>query len=65
MARGVEAGCWTLTTEDGKSYSFTATGVSEDQCVEVTGAPGMGFCMQGTQLDVQTLAPSDKDCCKH
>src|SRR5262249_261797 len=63
VAKGVEAGCWTLTAEDGKSYSFNGAGVRENQCVQVTGSEAAGFCMQGTQLDVRKIAPGDRECC--
>ncbi|HTO05925.1 MAG TPA: hypothetical protein VMR86_02625 [Myxococcota bacterium] len=64
VSKGTEVNCWVLTDERGISYSFTGTPAQANQCVEVTGTRAQGFCMQGTQLALKKLVPSDRDCCK-
>lgn len=63
VEKGVEAGCWVLTDENGKVYSFTNGSPALDRCYRVTASPAMGFCMQGTQLDVETIEATETDCC--
>ena len=63
VQKGIEAGCWVLTDEHGKNYSFTDGSPALDRCYVVTGSPTMGFCMQGTQIAVETIEPSETDCC--
>ena len=63
VTKGVEGGCSVLTDTQGKIYSFADGPAVSDKCYEITGTKAMGFCMQGTQLDVKKLEVSEIDCC--
>ena len=59
LAKGVEGTCRVLHGEDGKDYSFVSSAIDakfqDGERVCFTGAPAMGFCMQGTQVELQTM----------
>ena len=59
LASGVEGSCRVLHGDDGKDYSFGSSALDsrfkDGDHVCVTGSPAMGVCMQGTQLEVETM----------
>src|SRR5262245_44160457 len=61
LAKGVEGSCRVLHGEDGKDYSFVSSSVDakfqDGERVCISGSPAMGFCMQGTQVELQTMEP--------
>lgn len=63
VREGVESGCWVMSGDDGKTYSFISSNVTAGQCYKVTGKSVFGFCMQGTQLSLSAVAPSPNSCC--
>src|SRR5262245_30202354 len=64
LASGVEGSCRVLHGDDGKDYSFGSSSVDssfkDGDHVCVTGSPTMGTCMQGTQLQVETMQACKK-----
>jgi hypothetical protein len=59
LVKGAEGSCRVLHGDDGKDYSFVSSSIDarfkDGDHVCVTGSPTMGFCMQGTQLELQTM----------
>jgi hypothetical protein len=59
LAKGAEGSCRVLHGDDGKDYSFVSSSIDanfkDGDHVCVTGSPTMGFCMQGTQVELQTM----------
>lgn len=59
LAKGAEGTCRVLHGDDGRDYSFVSSSIDSNfrdgDHVCVTGTPAMGFCMQGTQLELLTM----------
>jgi hypothetical protein len=59
LAKGAEGSCRVLHGDDGKDYSFASSSIDarfkDGDHVCVTGSAAMGFCMQGTQVELQTM----------
>jgi hypothetical protein len=59
LAKGVTGTCRLLQGEDGKDYSFSSSSIdsnfSDGERVCITGSPTTGFCMQGTQIELQSI----------
>src|SRR5262245_11870569 len=59
LAKGAEGSCRVLHGEDGKDYSFASSAIDakfrDGDRVCISGSTAMGFCMQGTQVELQSM----------
>src|SRR5215510_4903347 len=59
LANGAEGSCRVLHGDDGKDYSFASSAIDakfrDGDHVCISGSTAMGFCMQGTQVELQTM----------